>query len=811
MNTITNLAICNNKKNKTRSILIMISIFLSTLLLTAIASYAYGIIKSNHVNASKMYGSYYGSYRNVGKEQLDKMKLRGEFTDIGKLAFVGEVQNNKNLSLAYCDDTTLKLNNLEQNLIEGGYPEKENEIAAKTEFFKALGYENPKLGDTITLNYRLRLEDKYKEETFVISGFEKESNTNSNINSFIAYVAEDFYNGLIPEEEQLNTIYFRLNDAVSITIDNSESVLKEIAKECGIEEKNVSPNNYYLIWALDPGMETIAICTIIALLVIVFTVIVIYNIFQLGITRKIQEYGKLKALGSTKKQMKKIVFREGMSLAIIGIPLGLIGGVLLASISFDWLMNQSNRIHSDIQMERVSFISVPILLLAAMIAFFTVWIALKRPMKIVSSISPVEAMRYQESNKHKKNMRKRTIHMNVLGMTKANLLANKKSTITTICTMGLSCVLFVTIASLTGNMDEEYDARKSVEYGQFLIRLDYSLHDVAYPENNLDQILKNNPFGGNTVEEIKAMDGVKEVVTRNILVMKQKNTDKKEELMAIAVLNKTDFKKKETAGGIIGNVDYKEVSQQNGIIHGWSHFTEQEGYSLGETISMNLENGVEKVTLDAPLLGAFGNLDQGWAITEDTYNKLGLKASSIGYIWVDCNKKEIEKVASQLNEYFSDIEHITIETYQDALKLSKLGIGMMKVFCYTFLAILGLIGFMNMANTMITSIIIRKQEFGVLQAIGMTKKQLNRSLQIEGLVLTIGTVLIALAVGIPMGYSIFSYGKSQSLVGLNRYKFPMMEIVIMITIITVLQLVLSFVLSRNVKKESLIERIRYQG
>lgn len=811
MNTVTNLAISNNKKNKTRSILIIISIFLSTLLLTTIATYGYGMIKSNRVNASSMYGSYYGSFRNVTKEQFDKIKLRGEFTDIGKLAFVGEVQNNKNLSLAYCDNTVLNLNNLEDNLIEGSYPEKENEIAAEIEFFKVLGYENPKVGDTIALNYRLSLEDKYTKETFVISGLEKESNTNINKNSFVAYVAEDFYNRLVPEEEQLNTIYFRLNDSISITIDNSEDVLKELAKACGIESKNVSPNNYYLMWVLDPGTETITMCVIIALLVIIFTVIVIYNIFQVGITRKIQEYGKLKALGSTKKQMKKIVFREGMSLAIIGIPLGLIGGVLLASISFDWLMNQSNRIRSDIQIESVSLVSIPVLLLVAGIAFLTIWIALKKPMKIVSSISPVEAMRYQENSKHKKNIRKRNINMSVIGITKANLLANKKSTITTICTMGLSCVLFVAIANFTGNMDEEYDARKTVEYGQFVISLDYSLRDTAYPENNLDQILKKNPLKANTIEDIKAMDGVKEIITRNILAMRQKNADKKEELMSIAVLKKEEFKKKEKAGGIIGTVDYKEVSEQNGIIHGWSHFTEEEGYSLGETISMDLENGAEETTLESPLLGAFGNLDQNWAITEDTYNKLGLKGDSIGYIWVDCDKKDIEKVESQLNEYFSDIEHTKIETYQDTLAVSKFGIGMLKVSCYAFLGILGLIGFMNMANTMITSIIIRKQEFGVLQAIGMTNKQLNHSLQIEGLFLTVGIVLIALIVGIPMGYGIFSYGKSQSMIGLNIYQFPIKEILIMIVVIAALQLVLSFILSRNVKKESLIERIRYQG
>ena len=134
----------------------------------------------------------------------------------------------------------------------------------------------------------------------------------------------------------------------------------------------------------------------------------------------------------------------------------------------------------------------------------------------------------------------------------------------------------------------------------------------------------------------------------------------------------------------------------------------------------------------------------------------------------------------------------------------------MKGGAYGFLIVVGLIGFMNMANTLMISIITRKREFGILQAIGMTNRQLNRMLLGEGLMFTLGTVTVALAVGLPLGYGAFAYIKNAGWIGIHIYHVPCREIGFMAAVIALLQLILSFLLSRNLKKESLIQRIRYQ-
>ena len=145
------------------------------------------------------------------------------------------------------------------------------------------------------------------------------------------------------------------------------------------------------------------------------------------------------------------------------------------------------------------------------------------------------------------------------------------------------------------------------------------------------------------------------------------------------------------------------------------------------------------------------------------------------------------------------------------MKQNDFMVGFMRNACYAFLMILGAIGFMNMANTMITSIITRKREFGILQAVGMSNRQFKRMLQAEGLLFTVGTLAVALSLGNLLGYGAFVWCRDNGWFGLFSYRPPMLELVVMTLAIALLQVVLSWILSRNVGKESIVDRIRYHA
>ena len=145
-------------------------------------------------------------------------------------------------------------------------------------------------------------------------------------------------------------------------------------------------------------------------------------------------------------------------------------------------------------------------------------------------------------------------------------------------------------------------------------------------------------------------------------------------------------------------------------------------------------------------------------------------------LFIDCKSDAQASVRSELETLISSTEYLSMSCFEDHLKLTNLSIQFTRSACYTFLIILSIIGFMNMANTMITNIITRKREFGIMQAIGMSNRQLNQMLQFEGLIF--------------------------------QYHLPILELSFLVFGILLLQMILAYVLSRNIKKESLIERIR---
>lgn len=808
MQTITGLAVSSIRENRTRSTLAALSIFLTTLLLTAIAVFGYGSVRNYQVNAGRFYGAYYGSFTGVSEEKLADISLRSEFAEIGTNSVVGSAVGEEcdNLALYCMDETTRRMTNQECNLAEGRFPETENELAGYRSFFQALGLADPKLGDTVTVRYRKDLKHPYEEAQFVVCGFLEEAGEAVR-QARAAFVSSDYYEKSFAPEERTYTMYFTLDKSIPIDGGSGESVIKALAADCGLEERYASDNYFYLNWALNPGTDVILGCAGVALLVVSFAVLVIYNIFQVGIARKVQEYGKIKAIGTTKRQMKRMIFNEGMMLAAIAVPPGLAAGFVSGKLFFDaGVIRQSELGLLGLP---VSLFSLPVLLFVALSSFLTVWIALMRPMRIVASVSPVEAMRYQElpgGRKKQRGVRKGRKSMDVRGLMLANLSSHRGRTISTILTMGLSCVLFMVLANLAGNMDPEYDARRSILYGDYQLELDYSLDDSAYPENNLDAVLADNPMNEQLLERIRQIEGVKEVRTRDILFFTWEGR-----LNSVSVLSKEDFESEKNGGGFVSDFTYEEAVEQQALFYGWSYFFEDTGLAFGDRMEIELSNGSRTVVYDGEIGGAFGMLPTVWAITDQTCKSLGFEEPSCSRIWITCEKGKKEQVLGELERIVGENARLELDSYERELAVSEAGISLMRNLAYTFAAFVAVISFLNMANTLITSIVTRKQEFGVLQAVGMTNAQLNRSLQAEGLLFTVGTVLVTLLVGIPAGYALFCYGREIGMTGLYVYRFPALETLIMVIVLAVFQGILSLALSRNIKKESLIERIRYQG
>lgn len=243
MKSVTQIALANDKANRSRSILITISIVLTTMLLMVIATWGTEMVKFQKANAGNMCGRYYGRFKNVNEEQVKEMNRRSEFTDIGKMSYVGEVENKLEMYLYCADKTTRELANMDSSLEKGSYPKAVNEIAAQEKFFESIGYPDVKPGDRIHLNYRPDSASKYAPEEFIVSGILRGNELQKN--NYTAYVSEEYYNQKTEEENRLYVASFRLSDGVFVNIDNDEEVIQNLGKKNWSAEEE-RPGKYLL-------------------------------------------------------------------------------------------------------------------------------------------------------------------------------------------------------------------------------------------------------------------------------------------------------------------------------------------------------------------------------------------------------------------------------------------------------------------------------------------------------------------------------------------------------------------------------------
>lgn len=808
MKTTTKIAVANLKENKSRTLLISISIMLTTMLLTVIALFAYGEIKVTKTNAGALYGEHFGGFARAGKEIYEKVKIHGEFYDVGRtgsLAVVslGEVDG----VLSYADDIARRLGDV--NPAEGTFPVKENEIAGQKGFFRAAGLADPKIGDKVSLRYRIG-DGAFTSSEFVISGFWEEGERNELGKMYGAYISEAFYESAVPEAEQNYSVVFKVKNDEGLNEEEMKEKIKSLAADLGVDENLVVINDMYLMWILDPGRDTIGACSVIVVLVVIFSILVIYNIFYVGIVQKIQEYGKLRAIGTTKKQIRNILLKEGMILTGIGALAGSLLGLLTISVMFPLLTENVYREAQIANGEHISLFHLPLMLLVIAISFITVYLSLLKPMKMASGITPIEALRYQEDSVKGKGVRNGYASINVMRLTLSSLARNKKRTLTTIFTMGLSCILFVVIANVAGNMDAEFDARQNIEKGDFYITLDYKMNDRTYPENSMHHVQQLNLLGEEWLDRIRQIDGVTKVETRKRIRALEENVtgnENEEELYEqVIVLSREDYQKLETEQGIL---NYDEQVKNNGIAYGFSKWMEMDGYAVGDEVKLTLFDGDKEIPVTFTLVGC-AHRSSSFILTEEQLEAMGFTENLTDDVWISCEEEKLDTVESALEQLTAENEHYELLSYRDSYKLSEMSIDLTKGGSYALLGIIGLIGFMNMANTLITSIITRRRELGILQAIGMTKKQLSHMLQLEGLVFTVGTLVVALSLGNVLGYLLWAKCKALSVIGIYIYHIPIAELLGMAGILLLLQMILSTLMSRYLQRDTLIDRVRHQ-
>lgn len=856
MTLLNKLTIKNLKLNKKRTIVTIIGIMLSVALITAVASmYASGI-KSLIKYETIIKGDFHTAFYNVPTSDVDKFINNRNIEKLNITEGLGYAKidsKNEDKPYAYLKGFTKDaLNNLSVRLVKGRLPENTNEIVIPTHL-KTNGRLDLKLNDSITLEVGKRIDskgdelnqsDKYQNtageqlvemqtKTYKIVGIIERPATNIEYYTapgytFITYIDSKNLSGNVDIYAKFTKDGVKNWDKTIANILGVSQVLFRKVYNQEIESEKLTEqlkktymfdiNKYLIDLETNPisstSMGDLGKVLAIVIVIIVFTsIFCIKNSFDISITEKIRQYGMLRSIGATKKQIKRNVFYEATILGLIGIPLGIILGCLatyiLIIISNYYLIDV---VQTGFKLELV--FSTYAILVAIILGIITIYFSALKSATRASKVSEIDSIRnsanlkiYSKKIKSPKYIKKLFGIGGVISF--KNLKRNKKKYRTTIISITVSTFVFIALYSFMElafqnvnnelkvsdfNISLSTNAINDYSYSKFLKTVNLSgVEDYA--------ILRNNELsftGSHSSKEYLEYFGTK------------KESDA-EEHITISAIGKKQYDKYIKSLGL----NYDDIKDK-GILFDKQYITSYDknnnkitknirvyDFNKGDVITstnnqLNLEIGAIS-SIEPNLLK---NLSNSYLIISDEMFDKIAKTNNLDIYYKASNA---DKLQDELDNYLNG-ESYNIDNKEENVRIMNNLFTLIAIFLYGFIIVISLIGITNIFNTITTNMELRKQEFAMLKSIGMTSKEFKRMIRLESLFMGIKSLLFGILIGIILSYLIYLSSDSDI-----PYKLPIVAIIISILVVFILiSLIMKYSLNK-ISKQNTIETIRNEN
>lgn len=818
MKMTTRVAYCNMRHYKSRNILIGIAIILTTLLLFVIPSIGKDMVEVNFAVINKIYPTWHALYRNVDESTVMKLAAHHDVKTYGLRSDAGYMNlEDATVSMMYMDRTGMELYKVK--LKEGQLPQKENDIVVSKGILEALG-QNGKIGDTITVPYQILKDDGLdytKEKDFRICGFLADNESSKEQKQYTSLVSEAFLKAEIPVEQVKYRFLLQVNGQKGNTTADYTETIQNIARQFGISEDDMNINKEYLAANyVDPA--TIPVIVGIMLIVVLAGIITIYSVYYVSMNQRVREFGKLKAIGATKRQLRQIVLREGMGVALFAIPIGLLIGTVAVKVvllQFVEHAKDSNVLITEaykvVAKGEVQLYYWWIYLLAIAVTLCTVYLSLMKPMRMAAKVSEIEAMRYQGGSKRQKSSRKGYQFLNIGRLTKRNLAENKKKSTITIVSMAVTGIFVMMVATVLSCANPMESAKSSI-VGQYEISPIVESGNKEHPEYEWAEVQKNNPLNEGLKQQIEELDGVERV---DVFTALKVSGGPFEEKIGTEFINGVpeEYAEELKKGITEGNVTYEELKSGDKVILDRALLHWYPDIKVGDKLKLNIHDGDNtfQKEIEVAAIGEYGTGLTNYnclIMAKEGAEKLTINNSS-SYFQVIADKDYDEALEASLQAIVDGSGRLQMRTWKNEYDTWENAIQMTRGACYAFIIILAAISIMNLINTMINSVHVRKKELGMMQAIGMSDRQLMKMLQLEGIFYTVGTLIISIGVGSLAGYPLFLYAKRTGMFDISTYHYPVTAAIIIILTLFVIQMLLAIFIAKSVRKDSLIERIRF--
>lgn len=587
-------------------------------------------------------------------------------------------------------------------------------------------------------------------------------------------------------------------------------------------------------------------------LIFMMSVVVISNVFRVSANDRISQFGTLKCVGATAKQITGSIMYESLFLSAIAIPLGIVVGllityfgVIIANSYFEQLNSLVRMMMNEFTIQVEFVFSWTAILISAMIALFTVLFSAYRPAKKASRISAMECIRNSgdfSSYYTKKKIRP----MKQVGNMEAqlawvNIHRSKNGTNASVVALSISIILFISLSGLLNVAKGLEYMVHTFEAGDVVV--DY-VSDWEHRENPVTgrrEVYYYHTIDNKMAEEVTkklAEYGGSDVlgqgyelywyytklskdnVTAQMLAALEYEADLEQ---PVYVVNATMI--------MIDQKHYEEICKQAGVEPGATILINYYQYNHKGTLEgvVPFPEGITSITLES----ADGTAteisidavmyreqlpDNLFAPNMNPVQLIVPDMDMRGYEWhvnVEDQNGFMEYASNVMEEFFpqGDLDYMeagfTTRVFlgNDYMSVLNFGVGIVSFFLYSFVIILALIGVISVINTMSTNIKMREREFAVLRSIGMTAEDLKKMLNVESFLCTGKALLISIPTGVLIVCCIYHSAKMIFPMTLH---LPWAAIALVILVVFALIWGTIRFSAKQIEKQNIIETIRVQ-
>lgn len=801
MNVMKRIAFRALKENRKRTVVTVVGIILAAALLTAVAGMEKSFRASMVAYEKGQSGAYHYKFSEVGRENLKYFENNRNIEALGYFAEVGyarltESKNEDKPYLYVCAMNEEGMEAASLKLTEGRLPENDSEILIARHTWSNGGVDI-RVGDLLqlTIGYRSDKEGGklhqsapylYEKETFCaeeekaytvvgiverpaiedywapgytavtflsdMSGYDK-------IDIYATYTAAALRDrdrvtaGLLGISEELYHRYETGN------IQNAEE-LEAVTKVAGSVWCNIWVLKWELFLFSNNTMNALyALAAFACFIIVTAAVFCIRNSFMISMTEKMRLFGMLSSVGATKKQCRRMVYYEALFFGLIGIPAGILCGVLATAVV---IKATSGLLVSAMDIALVYEVSYPAMLIGAVLSALVVFLSAGKAARMAAKVSPISAIRANTEVKAAKREKQAPRFIKKLfgvggAIAFLNLRRARRKYRTTVISIVVSVAIFVGLsATLRLGLAGSLLYYENCDY-QVLVRL--------YDDEHYEQAQKIAALPG--IQQVMIQKGVytfyvqekdlkfSKEYRQNMLIPEGEAGDNNWGLPIITVgsaaydayVRELGLSKEEIGEGAILVSHFEEYRHQDGktkYIEGNTFDYKQGDIITGKTMGGEEISLVIAAQTDKLPMGKFDGIgvlvvSDDWMLSHTGY--FGNSAE----MCIRCD--EPDSLIAAIEQELGTRSKSTIVNFAEEYRRVQSFYLLISIFLYGFIAVIALIGITNIFNTITTNMELRSREFAMLKSIGMTRKEFRRMIWLE----TLFCGGKALLIGIPAG------------------------------------------------------------